>query len=279
MFWQVTNFDFFYHLSKHFFITFGKKNIDSMDRKYYEEYYQLERKHWWFQVRGHLLMDIVRKQSKGAKNLKILNIGAATGLTSQLLQEFGEVTSVEYDQECSDFTREKIGINIQQGTILDLAFADQSFDLVCAFDVIEHVEDDHLAVREMKRVCKTGGIVFVAVPAFMWLWSHHDVVCHHYRRYTMKSLLAVFNKQNIGQIVYKTYFNSALFLPIAAFRLLSRLIPQAWIRSGAGTDNTLISTESATSKLLYAIFNAEKNLMKNGMKFPFGVSVTVCCQV
>lgn len=247
-----------------------------MDKQYYQEYYELERKNWWFRVRNQILMDRVRRFPMPQKPLKILNVGVATGSTSELLREFGEVTSIEYDKDCCEFAQEKTGMPIINGSILELPFADNSYDLVCSFDVIEHVEDDTLAVRELKRVCKPSGWVSVSVPAFMFLWSHHDVINHHFRRYTMPELQAVFEKDQNGKIAYTTYFNSLLFLPIAAFRLASELIPKKWIRKGTGADNHVVKQDGFASRLLLQVFGIEKPLLNGGISFPFGVSAMIC---
>jgi SAM-dependent methyltransferase len=247
-----------------------------MEKQYYQEYYELERKNWWFRVRNQILMERIKKIIPRGKPLKILNVGVATGSTSELLCKFGEVTSIEYDKECAEFTQKKTGLPIINGSILELPFEDKSFDLVCAFDVIEHVEDDIKGVSELKRVCKSDSWVIVSVPAFMFLWSHHDVINHHFRRYTMQLLKEVFLKEINGKIAYATYFNSFLFLPIATFRLASELIPQKWIRKGTGADNHIFAQESLTSKLLFQIFNIEKPLLNGGLTFPFGVSAMLC---
>ena len=157
-----------------------------MNINYYKEYAQLEREHWWFKVRGKIIIKLITSciESSENKQLNILNIGAATGKTSEMLSTFGKVTSLEYDQDCCDYAKKQFNMTIINGSILDLPFKDDEFDLVCAFDVIEHVEDDLLGIQEMKRVCNSGGLIVLTVPAYMFLWSQHDEVNHHYRRYT-----------------------------------------------------------------------------------------------
>lgn len=255
-----------------------------MEKKYYEEYYTLERTNWWFKVRNQILMERVAKFADGKTDLKILNIGAGTGRTSELLQRFGEVTSLEYDEYCIAFTRDKLPFPVQRGSILDLQFADNTFDLVCAFDVIEHVEDDGLAVREMKRVCRPGGQVIVSVPAFLFLWSHHDVVNHHYRRYTMSGLRRLFAENHVpnkasGKILHSTYFNTLLFPPIAAFRLMARWLPARLIRRGTGADNHVVPQDSPINRMLERIFDVERPLLRRGVRFPFGVSAMLVWQM
>lgn len=246
-----------------------------MDKNYFKEYYNLEREHWWFKARAKILSNLIFKSlnDQDKKKLNILNIGAATGKTSELLSEFGIVTSLEYDKECCDFANELLGLNIINGSILELPFRDEEFDLVCALDVIEHVQDDTLGVSEMKRVCKSGGVIVVTVPAFMFLWSNHDLVNHHFRRYTMPQLKELFKKVNLKPIL-ATYFNTILFLPILAFRLISKLIPDRLIRQGAGSDATFHNNNSISSRILYQIFKSELALLKL-FKLPFGVSIFI----
>jgi SAM-dependent methyltransferase len=253
-----------------------------MENQYYKEYFELERSHWWFLVRKQILRERLLGMLPPDRPLQILNIGASTCATSEMLAEFGNVVSVEYDPFCVEYTRSRLEIELEQGSILELRFANHSFDLVCAFDVIEHVEDDGRAVSEMKRVCKPCGIVAVTVPAFRFLWSHHDVVNHHYRRYTMSQLRALFIMNssdahaNDGRQIYHSYFNTLLFPPVAAFRLLSGLIPSNLIRKGSGVDNNILPSDSPVNKLLKGLFGLERPILKAGVRFPFGVSAMLC---
>lgn len=244
-----------------------------MDKNYYKEYYTLERNHWWFKVRAKIILFLIDKSLSDYPNttLKVLNIGAATGRTSEILSKYGEVTSLEFDKDCCDFAKNNLNLDIINGSILELPFDTETFDLVCAFDVIEHVYDDFTAVTEMKRVCKNGGLIVVTVPAYMQLWSQHDVVNHHFRRYTKTNLLQLFNKIKLTPN-FTTYFNTLLFLPIFIFRILGKLIPQKWVRNGAGSDATILSHNGVINKVMYAIFSVELILLKF-IKFPFGVSL------
>ena len=242
-----------------------------MDKNYYNDYFYLERENWWFKVRASIIFDHLRKNIPSTRPLHILNVGAATGHTSVLLEEFGEVVSIEYDQECFEFTKEKLAINIINASATALPFADDTFDLVCAFDIIEHIEDDDVAVKEMGRVCKKEGILCLTVPAFMGLWSKHDDINQHHRRYIMSSLLPLLNELQ-GEIIYNTYFSTNLFIPLYVFRKLTRVIPEKWIRKDAGSDFTIIHRESKVNNVLYRIFSLER-LWLQKYRFPFGSSI------
>lgn len=243
-----------------------------MDKSYYIEYYDLERKHWWFQVREQIILDQIRNRFGLSKQpFKILNVGIATGRTTEVLMQFGEVTSIEYDKECCTFTRERTGLDVQEGSILELQFNDNSFDLVCSFDVVEHVQDDALAVRELKRVCKPGGVVFITVPALMSLWGKHDEVNHHFKRYKIEEIDTLFGNTDVT-LLKRSYFNSILFVPIWIVRVLSRTFPSLFARNKSGSDFTLLKQDSLISKFFYKLFYLEKKWLET-RSFFVGVSV------
>jgi SAM-dependent methyltransferase len=244
-----------------------------MDKNYFKRYYTLEREHWWFSARAEILMTHIRRVFANRTDLKILNVGAATGYSSQLLQQFGTVTSIEFDEECYEFTRDVVKISIQRGSILELDFPDNTFDLVCAFDVIEHVEDDRLAVSEMRRVAKLGGVMFVAVPALMFLWSEHDVVNHHFRRYSSKILRGLFAEHDAP--IFHSYFNFWLFFPIAGVRLVSRLFTQKHLAKPEDTlsDFDNFKNGGVVNTILKNVFLSENIFLKRFIAFPVGVSI------
>lgn len=238
-----------------------------MDKNYYVEYYKLERENWWFKARLEIIRSQIKRIAKGRHNLKILNIGTATGATSIMLQEFGSVKSIEYDKDCYEFVKQRLDIDLEQGSILDLQFRDEEYDLVCAFDVIEHVEDDKKAVAEMLRVCKSEGNIMITVPAFNFLWSKHDEVNHHFRRYTWAMLKPLFNSE---KVVFHSYFNSILFFPITAVRLLGKLIPLK--RKGSGSDFGLVNS-AVLNNVFYRIFKVENIFLSSRISLPFGISL------
>src|SRR5690606_21035392 len=115
------------------------------------------------------------------------------------------------------------GLEVIEASVTDLPFEPHSFDLVCAFDVIEHVENDSLAMQEMYRVCKPGGHVAITVPADMALWSEHDVINHHFRRYTKAELLKVSDAAGFT-VSFISCFNSFLYPFIRLARSLKKKV-------------------------------------------------------
>lgn len=241
-----------------------------MDKQYYKDYYKLEREHWWFTARNEILKSLIKRNIDINKKLNILNIGTATGAGTKMLEEFGNVTSIEYDEDCCKFLNEQLNIKTQQGSITELEFDENTFDLVCAFDVIEHVEQDELAAKEMLRVCKKDGLVFCTVPAFMLLWSEHDVINHHVKRYKLKQFLKLF-KVDKSKIIFKSYFNFFFFLPIASVRILLWPFQKNKKQEVAKSDFSRFNT-GILNTIFHHIFLMEKTLL-NFIRFPFGVSI------
>jgi len=252
-----------------------------MESKYYIDYYKAEREHWFFRARNAVIMAHIKDIVGDRTDLKILNVGIATGHTSELLAQFGSVKSVEYDTECYNFVKEKLPqLDLIQGSILELPFTDNSYDLVCAFDVVEHIEDDQTGVNEMKRVTNSNGHAVITVPAFMSLWSHHDVINHHFKRYKqgeVKTLIA--DDQNLK---YLTYFNFFLFPPVWLFRKLNNLLGFSKNKTEqnetAGSDLDYFSGGGFISNLFYSVLASEKPLIRKRFSLPFGVSVLASWQ-
>lgn len=245
-----------------------------MDPKFYKEYYHLERNHWWFTARLKILESCVRNLdiTAGNKPLNILNAGVATGATSEMLNQFGNVTSLEYDEDCCDFLEAKTSIRPIRGSLTELPFQDCQFDLVCAFDVIEHIENDTLACKEIARVLSDEGNYVVTVPAYNFLWSRHDVINHHFRRYNKKSFLKTLLSGQLHN-TQATYFNFLLFLPIASYRIIQKLLPQKGYTKTSGSDNEIFEDSTYVSKLLHSIFLLENKVLNRNIRLPFGISL------
>ena len=144
--------------------------------------YELEDSYWWFVARRALVRDLIVRHTAGS-NLKILDAGAGTGALMDSLADLGEVWGCDISPEALGFCRKRGLSRLVQCSIEQMEFADASFDVVTSLDVIEHVEDDQRAVGEMYRVLRPGGVAVVTVPALKFLWSPHDEVLHHLRRY------------------------------------------------------------------------------------------------
>lgn len=241
-----------------------------MDKEYTLSYIEHEKNHWWFTARKEILEKMIGKiilKKNYPSALNILNVGPGGGATSLMLEKYGKVKSLEFDMDLFNYCRDVKKIDVDNGSITALPYADGSFDVACAFDVIEHVEDDAKAMQELQRVVKKDGLIFITVPAFRFLWSRHDVLNHHYRRYTKNSLDTLGENMQLS-VSFSTYFNFFLFLPILAARVFEKLK----LKSDNKSDSLQLKTSPRAGKFLHALFSAEKKILFPA-KFPFGVSV------
>jgi len=244
-----------------------------MEPNYYKEYYILERNNWWFKARSYIISKQIKKLNLPT-NAQILNVGAATFKSSEMLNSYGKVTSAEYDKGCCDFVTKELGKEMVNCSATEMPFEDNSFDMVCAFDVIEHIEDHEIALKEMDRVLKIDGVMFITVPAFQFLWSSHDDINHHFRRYTKGQLKDLFVK-NIkkSSIVKLSYFNSILFLPILLMRRISSINKNKKPKKKK-SDFKKFEFLSGLEKIFYWIFKSEAKLL-SVINFPLGVSLMI----
>ncbi|MDP3174227.1 MAG: methyltransferase domain-containing protein, partial [Phenylobacterium sp.] len=142
---------------------------------------------------------------------------------------------------------------------------DERFDLVCALDVIEHVDADEASCAALAQRLKPDGFALFTVPAFMFLWSGHDEVLHHKRRYRRPAFDAMLERAGL-EIAYSSYFNTLLFPAALAGRTVQRLT------GSASSEDTSSLPPAFANAALGAVFAAERHLLP-AMKLPFGVSV------
>jgi SAM-dependent methyltransferase len=192
-----------------------------MDRDYELQTHQAEDRHWWYRGRRTVIERLLCGLGL-PPGARILDAGCGSGRNMVELARHGTVTGVELSSTSVALARERGCGEVLEGSVVQMPFADASFDLAVSLDVVEHLEDDLGALVELRRVVAPGGALMVTVPAYQWLWSGHDVINHHHRRYTRRSMQSVAERAGWRQ-VRTTYFNS-LLLPVAILlRVLDRV--------------------------------------------------------
>ena len=192
-----------------------------MDRDYERQTHQAEDRHWWYRGRRTVLDGVIAQLGLPA-DARILDAGCGSGRFMVELAQLGTVTGVELSDTSVALARERQLGEVIAGSVLEMPFADGSFDLAVSLDVIEHLEDDLAALRELRRTVAPGGALLITVPAYQWLWSGHDEINHHHRRYTRRSLQLVAEQAGWSQ-VRTTYFNSLLLPAALVLRVLDRV--------------------------------------------------------
>ncbi len=239
-----------------------------MKKDFEKKYHDVETNHWWFKSRRKYLLDLLKGASKDSK---VLDIGCSSGIFLKDLENLGFKTENLFGIDISEKAIENCKANgIQNCFVMDAQniILTETFDIIIASDCLEHLEDDKKALKNWKDLLKIGGQMYVFVPAFMSLWSYHDIVNMHYRRYTNSELKSKILAENL-EIEKSSYWNFFLFLPVYLFRSLSTFFR----KNKTGESDISIGNGLVNSTLLQLIIMENKLLKK--VNFPFGVS-TFC---
>jgi SAM-dependent methyltransferase len=232
---------------------------------------RVEDSHWWFVGRRAILESFLERMVQDSKfkiqpiKPRILDVGCGTGANLEMLANFGEAEGVDVSDDALEFCRAK-GLNARKGLAEELPFEDESFDIVTALDVVEHLDDDIAGLREMHRVLKKGGKSLIFVPAFMWLWGVQDDISNHRIRYTRQQIVERLEEAGF-EVRRATYANITFFAPVLAGRTLMKL-------TGIKPESENNINVSALNGFFGKIFSAEKYWLKRA-NFPFGVSIVV----
>jgi SAM-dependent methyltransferase len=204
---------------------------------------EVEDRHWWYKERRTLLArELRRLPSPG----RALDIGAAGGGNTRVLRAHGwKSVALEYAPTAAQIARER-GIDVLRADARELPLGTGAMDLVTAFDVLEHIEEDYLAAAEIARVLRPGGTALIAVPADMALWSAHDEAVGHVRRYTRDTLTAVISKS--GMEIEDVWSWNVLLRPVVA------------MRRKASTGSDLDDVNPVVNAGLTAVITAERYL-------------------
>ncbi len=218
------------------------------------------KEHFWFRGKRDLI-DMLLASLNGKTNQKVLDIGAGTGEDLVSLVKHGSVYAIDIDQQALDLIEPLLVVEKKCGSACAIPYEVATFDVVVAFDVLEHVADDRLMVDEILRVLKPGGFFVFTVPAFNCLFSSHDRTLGHYRRYDKCMITKLFD----GKMhkIKMGYWFCMLFAPALMQRFLTK-------RSASSTITTF---PKVINNLCYGAVKVENWLIKKGVKFPLGLSV------
>ncbi len=246
---------------------------------YYARYFAFENDDWWFVARRRIVFGLLgdalarRDPASSPAARRIVDVGAGTGITLGLLRGLGSAVGIDLSPDALRFSRLRGNDRLLRSDMTRLAIAGESVDVVTCLDGIEHVDDDRRAVAEIFRICRPGGIAVITVPAFPFLWSEHDVINHHKRRYGRGELETLV--RTVGFDVELLSFYNFWLAPLA---MTVRLLKRAWtwafpqVVERIEGDNTYLPR--SLNWLLARLFGSELALLRR-MPLPFGISL-VC---
>ena len=240
-----------------------------MESKFEIEYRLYEKNWWWFVGRRNLLTKLLKDIKL---DTKVLDIGCGSGENTKILKNINQYYGIDISKNALNDAHTKEVNNLCLGTANALPFRSNSFGLVLFLDVLEHLDNEETAIQEVCRVLTKDGTCIVSVPAFRFLWSGHDVVNQHMKRYTKSELrgILVSNKFVIKRI---TYWNFLLFFPLALIRVIKKVVcsqqqPKSHFRI----------LPNCINKLLVSILSIENALILHGINLPVGISVVCICK-
>jgi SAM-dependent methyltransferase len=235
-----------------------------MERVVYDQMAELDQRHWWYRARREVLAALIRRRALPPPGAQLLEIGCGTGHNLAMLGRFGHVDALELDASARAIAEQRLGRPVMSSPLPELrGVPEHRYDLIGAFDVIEHIADDRAAVASIATRLKPGGRLVITVPAHQWMWSAHDTVNHHQRRYSRRALARLVGESPL-KLEAIGYFNSLLFPLAVAQRLASRV---------SGSDNSDLALPPApVNYVLERAFAAERFLIGR-LPLPPGLSL------
>lgn len=248
-----------------------------MERSEYDILRDQQTTHWWFVGKKDIVLDFAEHHGGFHKcsDMTVLDVGCGMGLMLQALSEYGHAFGMDMSPYAVEYCKQQSDVyhfdaDVRCGRLPDeIPFDTCFFDYIFALDVIEHVEDDETALRTLCSMLKPGGKLMMTVPALMSLWSYHDVVNHHFRRYSKHELLQ--KLEAAGFVVDRwSFYNSYLVGVIWLVRKLKTAL-----RFNMSDVN--MNHAGRLNDLLTKIFVSEKYWLRHH-RFMFGASLIALCE-
>lgn len=240
-----------------------------MEKKIFDVMYAVETQHWWFVARRKIIEKIIKSLNL-KPDAQILDTGCGNGDNLELLGKYGEVVAIEKNEDAVSKAKSRLVGTVFKGDLPDNipSEVDNNYDLIVMLDVLEHIEEDTRSLSELKNRLNDDGTLLITVPAYQFLWSRHDELHHHKRRYTINTLKA--GLQRTGwEVKYVSYFNFFLFPLALIYRLVQNILPLS-----ADGDTTLKLPNRLANYIFERIFSLEARILGN-FSFPFGLSIVV----
>ncbi len=234
-----------------------------MEGELYSRFFEVEERHWWFVARQMIVEDFIRRRLGVPQGADVLDVGCGTGAILKMLSQHYNAFGTDTSGLAIDFCRKRGLANAFCCTLDSFPHKNLRFDLITALDVIEHIDDDLGVVRKASEILKPGGALLVTVPAYQFLWSAHDELNHHKRRYVRSGLRRVLEEGGL-KVEVISYYNTFLFPIALANRLTEKLL---MLQS-----DELALPSPILNDILLRIFALERIPLRT-LSFPFGLSL------
>lgn len=231
-----------------------------------------EDRHFWFRARNKSIAALIGAPiAELPDGFRILEVGCGSGNVLRVVQRLaagrGTVEGLELSAEAADVARSRTGLTVTNGYLSDLP-PEASFDIIAAFDVLEHIADERAVLGQMRDRLRPGGLVIITVPAHLKLWSSFDIASGHERRYSIERLSRVLHASGFV-VPYATYFMSLLYPPM-------------WLRRRlfASHDSDMAAVLDADfrivpgiNEVVYHVLRQEAHAIGARRRLPMGTSI------
>ncbi|MBN1526082.1 MAG: class I SAM-dependent methyltransferase [Candidatus Omnitrophica bacterium] len=244
--------------------------VTNLPKEEFERDFKLKDTNWFYKGMFDIWAAFLEVSLKGFDRTgRALDLGCGAGGKMLHLRNYAaKVYGLDLSMDALRFTKERSSVCLNQASAENIPYKDGSFSLMNAFDIIEHIEDDLGALKEMNRVMAKGGFLVIAVPAFGFLWSQHDIANFHKRRYTACDLKVKLEKAGF-EVARMTYANFFLFPFVAAIRLVQYGLLRPFLK----VERTRVeSLPPFLNSILVSILDFESRIVKK-TRLPFGVAV------
>ncbi|WP_017327495.1 bifunctional 2-polyprenyl-6-hydroxyphenol methylase/3-demethylubiquinol 3-O-methyltransferase UbiG [Synechococcus sp. PCC 7336] len=240
-----------------------------METAIYRNNFELETSHWWFQGRTAIVMGLLDRYCDISPGETAIDIGCGTGMILQQLNQRYRAIGIDTSPLAVDFAKQRGNQEVFCTSLEEAANKDWQPRVALMLDVVEHIRDDASFLRQVWEVLPEGGQVLITVPAYQWLWSAHDVMHHHFRRYRAEQMRELLTQTGF-ELQKLSYFNTLLFLPALLQKLSQR-------NREPSPQDSIPTVPSWMNAILQSIFAFERFLLP-WFDFPFGISIVAIAQ-
>lgn len=239
----------------------------------FENLFRLEQNNFWFRARNRLIIHLFKKYVSPSQEHKTLEIGCGTGFVLKGLKRFSNLKlfGAEIFLQGLSFAAQRLPeVEFVQLDAVNLPFVSE-FDIICTFDVLEHIEEDEKVINNIHKALKNDGLFFISVPQHQFIWGAIDELSNHKRRYSRKELKGKLKKAGFS-VLYTSSFVFSLFPFMVTSRLLNRKALPKNKDDGQDLYHEL-NMNSILNRIFYIFMLADELLIKMGLRLPYGGSL------
>jgi SAM-dependent methyltransferase len=236
---------------------------------YHTQFVQ-EDKYWWFVARNQIVKELINYYAPELKGKTILDVGCGTGGFSKLISNEYDVICLDTSEIALEYCKQRNLNNLFLGTIDEFEPGNSKISATLFLDVIEHIDDDKSVVKRANEILEKDGYLIATVPGYQWLWSNHDIIHMHKRRYTKKRFNNLLEESGF-RIIFSSYFNSFLFFPAVLKRFYDNIMNNEKTSNNPEAD-VIEPVSPFINKLFLRVFAFEKHILTK-TSLPFGLSI------